>query len=453
MDRHAADWSALPAHVLHAFAAWLEPEERVRAALACTRWRDALFEPSVWKHFSLSADPEAHNLAQATAALRGASRLAAGGMARLRLNKVFYALPEADLVAVLRENSGALEELHLPDVVNEVSLDFPYEIVDLVTTLRAAAPRLRAITLEELRLPAHEAAQLLRDRDKPPLDVVHAEELILDCDPDEYKLEVFEDDDEEAQQHETELTDALAALTELPVKDEQLTFRRRSEERAPAYASNAAFTDAMRAAAARYSEVRFQYANERGISGFLVTAASLTRLLTTSAVLTRLSVCNVNGLGLDADTASAFAAALRNSATLADVELVGLRMWTPAHIGTSIVAALTNHPRLQCISLDDAVSDDAGARAMGAAYGALVAANAPALRELRASFVVEARLDFSVVDGVLAPLADALPHNTHLRSLNLGGPICGGDTGMRLATAIRTLRMRSQLRSIMLGFA
>jgi hypothetical protein len=55
---------------------------------------------------------------------------------------------------------------------------------------------------------------------------------------------------------------------------------------------------------------------------------------------------------------------------------------------------------------------DAHHAAAGAALGALVAANAPALHELDASW---AGLD----DDAWCPLLDALPRNTHLRKLDL----------------------------------
>jgi hypothetical protein len=49
---------------------------------------------------------------------------------------------------------------------------------------------------------------------------------------------------------------------------------------------------------------------------------------------------------------------------------------------------------------------------VGAALGALVAADAPALQELHLTFM---NLD----DGGLFPLCQALPRNTHLRKLNV----------------------------------
>jgi hypothetical protein len=54
----------------------------------------------------------------------------------------------------------------------------------------------------------------------------------------------------------------------------------------------------------------------------------------------------------------------------------------------------------------------AAAAPIGAALGALVAADAPAFEELDVSCC-------SMIDSALGPLCDALAHNTHLRKLAL----------------------------------
>ncbi len=54
------------------------------------------------------------------------------------------------------------------------------------------------------------------------------------------------------------------------------------------------------------------------------------------------------------------------------------------------------------------------ARLVGAALGALLAANAPALTVLHVGYCI-------LTDAGMAPLLEALPRNTHLRELNIAG--------------------------------
>jgi hypothetical protein len=72
--------------------------------------------------------------------------------------------------------------------------------------------------------------------------------------------------------------------------------------------------------------------------------------------------------------------------------------------------------------------------ALGAALGALVAANAAALHELNLSYL--AFFDAGLL--ALGPLLDALPLNTHLRTLNLDCIRCTHDFARdRLLPSVR----------------
>ncbi len=90
------------------------------------------------------------------------------------------------------------------------------------------------------------------------------------------------------------------------------------------------------------------------------------------------------------------------------------------------------------MNLYDRPENQEAAAAAGAALGALLAADAPALTELDVS---ECRLG----DAALGPLCDALPRNTHLRSLNLyGNDISEAFAAEQLLPAVRanaSLRM------------
>jgi hypothetical protein len=78
----------------------------------------------------------------------------------------------------------------------------------------------------------------------------------------------------------------------------------------------------------------------------------------------------------------------------------------------TLLGAVTAHCSLRQLSVSHNPIGDAQ-EAAGAALGALVAANAPSL-------VVLDLFDCGVQEPALGPLVDALPANTHLRTLELG---------------------------------
>jgi hypothetical protein len=131
-------------------------------------------------------------------------------------------------------------------------------------------------------------------------------------------------------------------------------------------------------------------------------APALARLLGGGS-LTALSIDNNCSRLLNDTAVAVLGDALRASSTLTSLSLTCLRHG-PAG-AAALLRALTGHPSLQtlhvCTELWDA----------GAALGELVAANAPSFVHLDVS---RCRLG----DEGLGPLFDALPHNTHLRSLN-----------------------------------
>jgi hypothetical protein len=79
-------------------------------------------------------------------------------------------------------------------------------------------------------------------------------------------------------------------------------------------------------------------------------------------------------------------------------------------VTTALLDALTAHASLRVLILSSNPVNAAHQADMGAALGALVAANAPALHTLNVSCG-------SLGDVGLRPLCDALPQNTHLREL------------------------------------
>jgi hypothetical protein len=145
-------------------------------------------------------------------------------------------------------------------------------------------------------------------------------------------------------------------------------------------------------------------------------APALARLLGGGAVA---DLC-VSGVGggaalLDAPAAVLLANALRANAALTSLRLCFLRFWEDVAAAATLLGALRAHPSLRTVSLSCNTLRDADCAAAGAALGALLAANAPALTELDVGFC-------ELQDAGMAPLFEALPRNTHLRTL-----LCGGN--------------------------
>ena len=103
--------------------------------------------------------------------------------------------------------------------------------------------------------------------------------------------------------------------------------------------------------------------------------------------------------------------ALAASRTLTRLELCAVGFWENAAAAGIMMRAFTGHPCLEVLDL----SGNAPPRdqlAAGAALGALLASNTPALEVLRLS-------NAALGDAGLGGLCDALPRNTHLSELDL----------------------------------
>jgi hypothetical protein len=140
-------------------------------------------------------------------------------------------------------------------------------------------------------------------------------------------------------------------------------------------------------------------------------APVLARLLGGGA-LTNLQIYNDQQM-LDEPAAVLLGAALRASTMLTSLVLNYARLWEVPAAGVALLNALTAHPSL-CELDFGANAVGAAQQQAGTALGALIAANAPALRDLR---IFGSGLD----DVGMGLLVAALPHNTHLRTLDCRG--------------------------------
>jgi hypothetical protein len=154
---------------------------------------------------------------------------------------------------------------------------------------------------------------------------------------------------------------------------------------------------------------------------FVGAGAALARLLAGGSSLQELTVAG-SGAALfaaDEDTA-ALCEAIRGNRTLTLLRFANVGLWERPAAAAALLAACTSHPTLRALDVAYSRVPSEHRLVAGAALGALVAADAPALTRLDVS---NAALD---ADG-LRPLLDALPRNTHLLELACARNVSDAD--------------------------
>ena len=117
---------------------------------------------------------------------------------------------------------------------------------------------------------------------------------------------------------------------------------------------------------------------------------------------------------LDTSAAALLSAAVRSSRTLQKLVLQNVGLWNDAEAAVMLLSALTGHASLHVLDCSRNCVHPSAAATIGAALGALVAANSPAFEELAVDYC-------ELGDAGLHPMVDALRRNTHLRALTLTG--------------------------------
>ena len=140
---------------------------------------------------------------------------------------------------------------------------------------------------------------------------------------------------------------------------------------------------------------------------------------------------------LDEPTAVQLADAIAASRTLTRFTGHYVNFWRDRAAAAAVLRALTGHPTIREVNLNVNLPHDPVAA--GAALGALVAANTPALQVLHIH-------GSHFGDAGLAPLFDALPRNTHLRTIGCSNNDMSADfardhflPAVRANTSLRTL--------------
>jgi hypothetical protein len=377
--------AALPHALLLEVLSRLPVDCRLRCAAVCRAWRTARNERSLWRRLDLS--PATGGLARTASdgLLRAAAARAAGHLETLDVSGC-HDISYAALLAVVTASSASLRELH----VHGGGLRFTWRPPAQLEALLRAAPGVRACAASVFTCEVAVARVMLRA--EPPFAALRLESLNIGNVKRVYEADAV-----------LELTADLAACTFL--RELRLCCAALDAPAALDALVDAAF--ACRLRALRLVECRLSAAS----------APALARLLGGGALVD----LELRGKGgnplLDAPAAALLAHALRASSTLTALKLWNVQLWHDPDVATALLGALTGHASLRTLDLfgDGADSAAAGA-AVGAALGALVAANAPALTKLDVTWC---RLG----DAGLHQLFDALPANTHLRTLN-----CGGNT-------------------------
>ena len=389
-SRHAAlGFASLPHAVALQIFALLPADARARAAVICRAWRAAVAEPSLWTRLDLS--PASGVKRPVTdAVLRGAAALACGALKALYLEDCVDVTHDVRLEVVtanarsLRElvcwfkcavlPAGSVEELVLAaPQLQGCAVDTAASFADAIRMLRNEAPFgalwLRSLEIDQTVNGAAVHALAAAMTDHPLLTSLTLSGLQLD------------------------LPEALDAVTAAAVSCRLLCGL-----------------------------------VLRGCSLSPASVPALARMIRGGS-LTSLHIDNERQQLLDEPAAVQLADAIAASTTLRLFVLEDVRFWDDGAAAAAVIRALTGHPSVRVLALDWNNVHDAAAA--GAALGALVAANAPALQELDVHTC-------HLGDAGLGPLFDALPHNAHLRQLDCS------NTGMsaqfardRLLPAVR----------------
>jgi hypothetical protein len=373
--------AALPLSVAFNILARLPLSLRLRCAEVCRGWRAVLSEPSFWANLDLADEPGG--------AASEALFLAAAARARgsLRTLRVACNISHAPLLSVFAANA-ALHEAHLALSMTETEVD----------ELARAAPRLRILHVSFAEAGVATARRMMRRL--PPFAALRVRNLCV----------AIPEEDERT--HHEEITTLAADVA----SHETLTAWRLM--RVPLDGPAEVLEAVVAAALAR--QLRTLELIECATSPASVPA--LVRLLRDGPALTSLAVaCFAEEAAraplLDAPSAAALAATLRINTTLTALTLRGVGVWSVLPAAHALLEAATSHPSLQKLDLSDldctAGGDDSSAAAAAAfaALGALVAANAPALQELRVN-------GCNLSEPGMHALLAALPGNTHLRLLD-----------------------------------
>jgi hypothetical protein len=393
-DNSAGGFASLPHAFLRALFLLLPADAKLCCAGVCRAWRAALAERVLWRSLDVSpaaglsvvgfyrgidddADDEALSR-RLRALLRAAAAKAGGELAALDVSGSGDALELADVADVVRANAASLRELRAHDA------HATWATEELAAAL-AAAPALRVHGAQVACGDSLAVARVLSG--EPPFDRATVGALLFPpspLSPGELRgvvallrshVSVTRVALLTAPFHATLGRAALAELVQLAI-ERPLTSLQLSGEWVAAEELHAALLRLLREGSLR-------------VLGLVGTRAAATLFPHGGA------------------SAAALGAALRGSATLTDLTLIGAHLWDDVAAAAALLGALAGHPTLKRLCL----LGNTTPLAVGApALAALLAADAPALRVLDVTAC-------DLGDEGAALLFDALRRNSHLREL------------------------------------
>jgi hypothetical protein len=393
IERETSALSPLPPALVHAILLLLPVDARARCACVCRGWRAAVAERSLWTCLDVSPTSGVA-IAVTDALLRAAAARAGGELQTLDVWLALEVTREA-LLAVVTANGRTLRELRLGNGVCRRTGNYFGRLPDVVhvEALLRAAPQMRVLDVVVGSKNVADARRVLRAEGLlSPLRVRGLRVFGQIADDEAGVLTLAADAASHAWLQELCL---LAAV--------------------PTPAALDALVDA--ALARRLTAVEFSNCRLSAAS-----APALARLLAGNA-MTELRIWGLHHALLDAPAAALLAGTLQVNTTLTVLHVRGVQLWANAAAASTLLGALTAHPSLRELSLSNNINMHPATNAVvGAALGALLAANAPTLAELDIGYC-------GLGDAGMAPLFEALPRNTHLRTL------CVAHTGMSEAFA------------------
>jgi hypothetical protein len=378
-ERASSPLARLPHALMLAVYDRLPVDARARCKLVCRGWNSMLSEVrGCVPRLDLSRSSGVR-VRVTDAVLRGASGLARGGLTALDVSDCRDVTYEA-LLAAATANAGALAELRIVNCFGQLAL-LPCPNIE---ALLRAAPLLRALHADARCSMGAQARALLRN--EPPFGPLRMSHMTVAGWP------VGTD---------AERIAAVIAFSADLVAHASLSSLFLDSAPLQEPAALDAIVDAVllrRLRICRLANCRLSPAS----------APSLARLLSSDA-LVELQIESSGMPLLDAPAAALLAEALRANSTLTSLKIDGAALWGDAPAATALLGALTAHGSICSLQFHNAIIYGEATVDIGAALGALVAANAPALTSLDVLGICG--------DEALRPLLRALLRNTHLREL------------------------------------
>ncbi len=350
-------FASLPAVVLQRIFSFLPAQDRMRCILVCHAWLALLAERRLWAHLDMSVQSvRAYlrncSMADADALLRCAAARAGGELTTLRIDTNPFS--REAIFDVVASNADSLRELHLSNSLSSGGITLHTE--GAVKLLRMA-PQLRELTVNGFFYISDVADARYMLRNKPPFGPLRITNVLahLRDVQDTGLLETFAAD-----------VAAHPALAEL----------RLSRVRLATLDALDAFVDA--AVAKKLTAIWFDQS--------LLPSALSPSLSRLTGIAELRSLSFTSNLLLE-DESSSFAGvlaeALRGNTTLTSVALEHYHTVRSDPAGDAeLLRVLIGHARLQELRLLRVDANRNGSALIGAALGALVAANAPSLRQL-----------------------------------------------------------------------